>query len=318
MMSEAEVLEVVAAAGTTLAAVLRTSPQRATVFTAIDRCLAELATTASWGTANRLPSGKLWELAGDSLHHGALLHRARFKPRGYAGDDEMLRLICENWRCTHPLGSLLDDYFQSHAAPRAVRNRTQIVAEAIVDGVRELGEKPFSVTSVGSGPALDVLRAGGKLSNAEQARLRVNLLDLDPQALEAAEKRLSEKLPADNVTPVRENLYRLATRPHSGQWLTVDLIACTGFFDYLNDTDAVALLGQFWRQLPAGGRLIVFNFAPANPSRALMEWIGNWYLVYRDADAMHSLAKAAGIPPDSYRVDAEVQGIDLFIDARKS
>jgi extracellular factor (EF) 3-hydroxypalmitic acid methyl ester biosynthesis protein len=317
MMSEAEVLEVVAAAGRVLADALRGTPQRATVFTAIDDCLAELATTGIWGTANRVPSGKLWALAGDSLQHGALLHRARFKPRGYAGDDEMLRLICENWRCDHPLGALLDDYFQSHAAPQAVRNRTQIVADAIVEGVRNSSEEPFAVTSVGSGPAIDVLLAAEKLSNVERARLRVNLLDLDPQALDASEKRFSKKLLPENVTAVRENLYRLATRPSSGQWLTVDLVACTGFFDYLNDTDAVALLGQFWRCLPAGGRLIVFNFAPANPSRALMEWIGNWYLVYRDQDAMHSLAKTAGIPPDRYHVNAEAQGIDLFIDARK-
>jgi len=96
-----------------------------------------------------------------------------------------------------------------------------------------------------------------------------------------------------------------------------DLIACTGFFDYLNDVDAAALLRSLWDHLGPGGRLLVFNFAPHNPSRALMEWIGNWYLIYRDESAWKDLAAKAGIPAAASQVSAEEEGIDLYIDARR-
>src|SRR5688500_12342750 len=112
-MTEDNVLRLVASAGDELARALSSNPQPPTVFAALDQCLERLSTTDLWGTANRLPSGVLWQTAGEWLQHGSLLHQARFKPRGYAGDDEMLRRICENWRCDHPLGQILDDYFQS-------------------------------------------------------------------------------------------------------------------------------------------------------------------------------------------------------------
>ena len=326
-MSEEEILGVAGEASELLSANLARAEQISAGFlneavaipavtTAIDQCLARLASTDVWGPTNRLPSGRLWELAGEHLQHGALLHRARFKPRGYAGDDVMLRQICENWRCEHPLGRLLDHYFQSHAAPKAVRNRTQIVADALVDMVRQPGDSTVRVSSIGSGPAMDITWACEVLSPAERNRVRVQLLDLDPQALAEAAARLEKWLPAANVTPRRENLYRLA-RLGEAAAIEADLIACTGFFDYLNDADAAALLGLLWRQLAPGGRLIVFNFSPDNGSRALMEWIGNWYLTYRDRSAMHDLAVSAGIPKELFAISAEAEGIDLFIDARK-
>ena len=78
-MNEEALLQQVAAAGARLRQALELPPRRETVFAAIDDCLNELAATGIWGQANRLPSGKLWEAAGDWLRHGALLHRARMK-----------------------------------------------------------------------------------------------------------------------------------------------------------------------------------------------------------------------------------------------
>lgn len=326
-MTEAEVLALVAEAGEQLKHDLRTAERisegyadlslgGAAVTKAIDRCLDQLSTTQLWGPINRLPSGRLWEIAGDYLQHGALLHRARFKPRGYAGDDTMLRLICEDWRCDHPLGRMLDAYFQGHAAPQAVRNRTQIVAGAIAEAARVTDRQQLHVTSIGSGPALDIVWGASILPSDKKGRLKIQLLDLDPQALAEAAGRVAAVLSPSQVVARRENLYRL---PKLGAefGLKADLIACTGFFDYLNQADAAALLAFLWQQLAPGGRLMVFNFAPHNSSRALMEWMGNWYLTYRDEAAMHELALSAAIPEEAFRISAEEQGVDLFIDATK-
>ena len=115
--------------------------------------------------------------------------------------------------------------------------------------------------------------------------ISVRLLDLDPQALDFARERIGPLVSAEQLTPIRTNLMRLPQQPDSAATLgEVDFLICSGFFDYLDDAAAVAMLALFWQRLAPGGRLVVGNFAPHNPTRAFMEWIGNWYLRYRTAD----------------------------------
>lgn len=327
-MTESELFAVTEVASETFVAALRAGEaatnawsdwelSQALVDAALNACLARLAVTEVWGPENRLASAKFWELTSSWLQHGEMLTRARFKPRGYAGDYLLLGQICENWRGEHPLGRLLDDYFQRHAAPQAVRNRTRLVAEAIVNAAEIFPAGPLRIVSLGSGPAFDVWQAASELDVAQRRRLQVVLLDLDPQALEAARARLQPVLGPEQIVTIRENLYRLARRPAPEEIADAHVVACTGFFDYLPDADAAVLLHYCWSQLAAGGRLMVFNFAPHNPSRALMEWVANWYLLYRDETQMSELALAAGLPSSAFHIRAEEVGVDLYIDAQK-
>ncbi len=93
----------------------------ALVEVALSFCLARLAATGVWGEANRTASSILWHIAGPCLELGWLQHRARFKPRGYAGDEELLTRICRGEECNSDLGRLFDRYFLRQAAPQAVR-----------------------------------------------------------------------------------------------------------------------------------------------------------------------------------------------------
>lgn len=291
----------------------------ALVHAALDRCLGQLSATDLWGEANRLPSGPLWQIAGDWLTVGELQHRARFKPRGYAGDFEMLEKICTDYTCDHPLGKVFDRYFQAQHAPQAVRNRTEIVADAIVQTCQQkLPSGIARVASIGSGPALDVRWALDRLDVGQCEAPEVTLIDMDPAALDHAEKHLTGRITDERLHLVRENLFRLGQPGRAEQFLQgCDLIACTGLFDYLDDQNVAGLLGTLWQMLAENGRLLVFNFAPTNRSRAYMEWIGNWYLIYRDTDQMQKLAGDAGIPVDQMRIDAEPSGANLYWDATK-
>ncbi|MCE9527921.1 MAG: class I SAM-dependent methyltransferase [Planctomycetales bacterium] len=281
---------------------------------AIMNCLATLAKTGIWGEANQLLSSQLWNIAGDLLETGWLQARARHKPRGYAGDHELLRRIAEREICMHPLGRCLDQYFQSQAAPQAVRNRIALAAGWIVDAVNRNSAPVFRVASVGSGPALDVAIACLRLHPEHRSQLRVTLLDLDGEALDQATQRLSTHLDASQMTIVQSNIFRLAERPSLAESLQgCNLILCTGLFDYLPHPAAVAILGEFWKRLAPGGAAYVFNFAPDNPTRAYMEWLGNWYLLYRQKEEMAALAAAAGIAREHYRLGAEPLGIDVYL-----
>ena len=118
---------------------------------------------------NRLPSSELWNVAGHLLARGWLLNQARSKPRGYAGDYEMLAAIYENRRCDDPFGRLLDRYFQEQAAPQAVRNRMRMMGEWIVEVVEQTtGVNRKRVAVVGSALGVEVRDALLTLPSADR------------------------------------------------------------------------------------------------------------------------------------------------------
>ncbi|HVA49126.1 MAG TPA: class I SAM-dependent methyltransferase [Pirellulales bacterium] len=287
---------------------------------AMDRCLARLAATECWGKRNQLPSGELWTAAGAWLDVSWLQHQARIKPRGYAGDFEMFDRFWRRACCEHPLGRLFDRYFQCQAAVEAVRGRTEQLAASLVErGLAADPQRLFHVASVGCGPAIELALAAQALAGRSGAPLKYTLLDLDEAALVHAQQRLSPWLAAEQIVVARENLYRLADRPRAAVLLDgVDFVCCSGLFDYLPDDAAQKLLRFFWERLRPGGMLTVGNFAPHNPTRAYMEWIGNWYLLYRTSGDLARLAKAGGIPETSFTIGTERLGIDLFLEAVKA
>ena len=148
--------------------------------------------------------------------------------------------------------------------------------------------------------------------------LQATLLDLDPEALEFSERRVARLLRSGALRCLQENLFRLPRNRNAENLLgTADFLICSGLFDYLSDEAATAMLRLFWGRLADGGVLMVGNFAPHNPTRAYMEWIGNWYLTYRTGRDLERLAMGAGISRDRLSVGSEVLGVDLMLIAQK-
>lgn len=291
----------------------------AVVDVAMSKFLAKLAHTGCWGRANQIPSEEIWEVAGRLLEVGSLQLRARTKPRGYDGDYEMLTRICQNKRCDHPLGRLFDSFFLSQAAPRAVANRTEQIGRSLVSHCLASRRKPYRVVSVGSGPALDLELAVSLLPAERRKALHITLLDLDEEALEHAKAGLTQFVDPKQLQPMQVNLARLEKKPDTAAvFADVDFISCSGFFDYLAEEAAAAMLKFFWRSLADDGMLLVGNFAAHCPTRAYMEWIGNWYLQYRTPEAMEAIGRAASLPDGRWDVCAERSGVNLFFSACKA
>lgn len=286
---------------------------------ALDRCLAALDATDLRGRDNQVPSHELWLIAGAILECGGLQHRARFKPRGYAGDFEMLEDFWNRRENESLPGKLFDRYFLKQAAVEAVRARMEQAAAAIVRMALEREREELRVVSVGSGAATDLRQAAALLPEAARAKLRLSLVDIDESALVFAKSKLDEMLRSEQSAAHRENLFRLAKGKRGATLVAeADVILCTGLFDYLSDADAAAMLRLFWNGLRAGGELFVGNFAPHCPTRAYMEWLGNWYLIYRTVDEFTHLAELSGIPANARRIGADRTGCDLFLVARKT
>ena len=288
------------------------------VDAALSASLHRLAQTGLWGEANRLPSSEFWQIAGPLLEVGVLQRHARLKPHGYAGDYQMLHWIATDYCCADPLGKAFDRYFQRQAAPQAVRSRTRQTAAALAAHCLQADAASYHVVSVGSGPALDVYQALAQLPQQRRNGLQATLVDLDPDALEFSGGQLGALLPPGTLHSIRENLFRLPQNRRAAEILGLpNVLICSGLFDYLDDQTAVAMLRLFWDRLAVGGLLLVGNFAPHQPTRAYMEWIGNWYLTYRTGNDLQQLRARAGIPQEQCSVGSEALGVDLFLIARK-
>jgi extracellular factor (EF) 3-hydroxypalmitic acid methyl ester biosynthesis protein len=293
----------------------------AQVAAAIDECLHQLRSLDLWGRDNQLPSSELWNVAGHVLVRGWLQNRARAKPRGYAGDYEILGRMYENRLCDDPLGRMFDRYFQEQPAPQAVRNRMKMMVQWIVEragsGPAQTAkghDLPLRVAVVGSAFGLELRDALLQIDEPRRERFRVTLLDLDPDAIEFARAQLAPLLLPQHLTAISTNFFRLPQRPQTAAALDgSDLLFCPGLFDYLDDATAAAMFRYFYERLAPGGRLTVFQFAPHDPTRAYMEWVANWYLTYRTEAELRRVVEQAGLPQAETVFGAEHEGVDLFV-----
>ncbi|MCA9264208.1 MAG: class I SAM-dependent methyltransferase [Planctomycetales bacterium] len=267
------------------------------------------------GPANQTPSSILWDIAAEQLQEGSLQTHARLKPHGYAGDYEMLYRICTFDVRGSELGAAFDRFFQRQAAPQAVRNRTRLMASHITQ-LAAASNSPLKVVSIGSGPAFDLCLAAERLAGDNLPCPHFVLVDIDPHALDFAQEQLGNWVSDDHVQLERANLFRLPKLKSLQERLSdADMIFCTGLFDYLDAGQAATLLRALRNCTHDSGEVYVFNFAHGNPSRAYMEWLGNWYRTYRSVDDLWDMAAQAGIASDQCEVDAEPTGVNLYLRA---
>ncbi|MBI3396253.1 MAG: class I SAM-dependent methyltransferase [Spirochaetia bacterium] len=257
---------------------------------------------------------QVWEF----ILQSAFMTRTNLKPRGYAGDYQMMRMIYENEYVGLSIFAQLLHHFPVNVkAALAVRSRRRIIADAVtaVANARRPGDAPTRVMSVACGPAVELTDFLGDPSQADA--ISCTLLDQDDEALCAAKSNVAE---LEQQTGARYNIryvnesVRSMLRIHdvAAQWGRYDLVYSMGLFDYLTPPVAKVVLEQLFQLLKPGGRIIVGNFHRANPDRTFMEYWLDWVLYYRTEEEMAELA--ASIPKASLRVFFEETGCQMFLE----
>ncbi len=231
------------------------------------------------------------------------------KPRGYAGDYlTIANMYSDVASGVGRLGPLIDRCLRDQAAGQAVRNRRALLAEEIMDMVRRTDGRTL-VTSLACGPAQELFDVQDAL--ADPSTLVATCLDIDLQAL----AHVSEQAGAERRNTMRfvhANLVYLAlgrTRPDIPPQ---HLIYSIGLIDYFNDRFVVNLLNLIHDLLLPGGRCILGNFHPANPTRGLMDAVLDWSLIHRTEDDMHRLFAASKFGGPCARIRFEPAGVNLF------
>lgn len=240
-----------------------------------------------------------------TLRPECLHGHAYLKPHGYAGDFEVIDRIYTHWLSSDSELVRHDEYFQSQAAPMAVRNRKHFLKGLLLNLAERSTLRPAKVLNVGSGPARDVFEFFREWPGAPVV---VHCVDIDPRAIDYASKLCAPY--SNNIRFEQINALRL--RLHE----TYDLIWSAGLFDYLNDQWFKTLASRYYGFLEPQGELVIGNFSSTNPTRPAMELLCEWYLEHRDADKLLQLATEFGVPRPLISIDQEIQGVNLFLRIR--
>lgn len=243
--------------------------------------------------------------------------RIYMKPRGYAGDFLTIHVMYSDEASgTGRLGPVFDRAFREQPANLAVMNRRGLLAEEIGRAMAEREDgKQVHVTSLASGPAAELFDVFGTLD--DKTSLKATCIDIDFQALgfvsdRAGRERLSASFDLHNG-----NLVYLAMGRKNLDLPPQDLVYSIGLIDYFADKFVKKLLDWIHDKLRPGGRVVIGNFHPSNPSKALMDYVLDWRLIHRTEDDMHRLFEASKFGRPCTSIRFESSGVNLFAECVK-
>lgn len=246
---------------------------------------------------------------GGTFYKSSYGSRSYFKPRGYAGDYEMMNNVYYNeLRGKNLFSKCVQRFFTDSSAGKAVKNRAAYLNNKIEEVCKRV-ENP-KILGVASGPAREIQKLF--LEKPELAsKCEIHLLDQDDEALKFSQREIFEICRSKNVKP-NIHFHNLAIKNVISDGLPMtdfDLIYSAGLFDYFTDPVAQFAANRLHMALKQGGQLVIGNFNTNNPTQFVMEALGDWYLIYRDEQMLMELFSK--ISP-KLRIEKEPENVNLF------
>ncbi|ROR03192.1 cyclic nucleotide-binding domain-containing protein [Desulfosoma caldarium] len=246
------------------------------------------------------------------LMRSRFAERAYYKPKGYAGDYLMMEMIYRHEPSGDgKLGFLVDAWCLNAPASRAVRGRRSLLAEELKRRVLERTHTsdPIRILNLACGPSrelFDFLK-----SCPETHRVEATLMDADVEALHYTNTAVNTFPHRATIRYLNDNAVRWALGRTRQELAPQDIIYSAGLTDYLDRRLFTALVRRCYEQLKPEGCLIIGNFSPQNPNRAIMDHILQWKLIYRTEKDLRNIFAET---PFGHRVSClcEPEGINLF------
>lgn len=228
------------------------------------------------------------------------------KPFGYNGDFFIIEKIYQHYVNPNKQYKKWDEFFHTFPAAIAVVNRKDLAIQVLQELNRTANGNQKEVLILGSGPVTEVYEY---FQGEGKNHLYFELLDLDKRAIAYAKQKHHKNL--QYMKFHNKNVIRFLPDKK------YDLIWSAGLFDYFKDKHFVFMVKKFYEYVKPGGEMIIGNFNVENPSRKIMEVLGDWFLYHRSEQELKKFATQAGIPAKKVEVIKEPLGINLFLRARK-
>lgn len=248
----------------------------------------------------------------------AFIRRTNLKPRGYAGDAEMMQMIYENrYEGRYLFNQLLHKHPIEQPTAQAVRNRRRLVpqvAREVMARFPRTGAHGFRLLSVACGPAWELRDL--LLTAEDVTRFHCSLLDQDTEALALATAGLRRVEEARGVRVSAEEIVEsvrtmLRIRDLGGRYGRFHFVYSMGLFDYLTTPVARAVLARLWELVLPGGTLLVGNYHVGCTGRIYLDYWCDWSLYYRTEEAF--LALADGLPGAKAELSFEETRAQMFL-----
>jgi hypothetical protein len=221
------------------------------------------------------------------VHQDPFSLRAFAKPRGYAGDAELLDFIYEVDEGkgppddTSPLGRQIFQTTINSDLCKGVRSGARRVAE-IVDRLAQEVDRP-EVLALAAGH----LREAYLCAALKQDRIdRWLALDSDTDTLTEVRRRYSARGVKTAAGTVRQII---AGKLSLGEF---HFVYSTNLFNYLPQSLGKRLVAELFDRLRPGGQLLIGNFLTGMRGRGYLESFLDWHLIYRSLPDMLDLAMA--------------------------
>lgn len=251
-------------------------------------------------------------------------NRCLCKPLGYAGDYEMVNMMLRDPHEGEVIYSKLINIFLLGRGPaEAHRNRIDILFEKIKETALKAYKegRKAKIFNFACGPAIEVQRFIELEELSENCEFNLldfskPTLDYTENAIEKSKQKSGRKVEVKYIHKSAHEALKEATKINlskSDENNNFDLVYCAGLFDYLSDKVCSKLLELFFFQLKPGGNLLATNVHINQPTKALMEYLMEWYLTYRDEKGFLKLINAK-----NKKVYADKTGWNIFLDVYKS
>lgn len=254
------------------------------------------------------------EQIGPYIYGAPFAARAYYKPRGYAGDYEMMNHL---YRAEVTGRTLFDQcmhkYFVEEPAGVAVKNRGYYLVEKLTQLFKDHpATEPLKVISVASGPAVEQQLFLQEKREFYGRPVTFTCLDQDEESLKYAQKHIGS-IERFVKSGFKFNFKNLAIRNVIAGGLPekdYDMIYSAGLFDYFTEPVAQMAAQKMMASLKPGGKLIIGNFSTENPCAPFMELWLDWNLIYRSKEDLERMFKGFG---SKVYVEKEPLGVNLFV-----
>jgi extracellular factor (EF) 3-hydroxypalmitic acid methyl ester biosynthesis protein len=253
------------------------------------------------------------------------LYRTFRKPLGYAGDYEMVNMICRDpLEGSTLFAKVINLWFLRQPPAEAHRNRIKFLVERITEvTARALAERrPARILSIGCGPAIEVQRFVVAKPFADQAQF--TLIDFNEETAEHARSALENVKRKHGCSTeirvikksVQQILKESAKKVQGSSEGGYDFVYCAGLFDYLSDSVCRRLSNVLYDWVGPGGLFVSTNVDGSNPRQLTMDYIMDWHLIYRRAHELAAL-HPEGAPTEEANVTADTTGVNIHYMVRK-
>lgn len=251
------------------------------------------------------------------LMRSRFFERAYYKPKGYAGDFNMIEQIYRNEAGGDgKLGHLIDEWGLQQTPARAVRARRILLADTLDRYCRLLLQPGLAldIMNLACGPSRELFDLIARCDYAEH--IDAICIDIDAEALEFANEQVNNFDHPARVRFMNENVVKWALGRIKQDFGPQDIIYSSGLCDYLDKRLLLALINRCHAQLKPGGVLIIGNFSPANPDRVFMDHMLYWRLIHRDGAEMEQIFAESDFGAVR-EILFEPEGVNLFAVAQR-